>query len=113
MISREFVVVIHYIPMLVAIFVWSNLGSRRSVLSTCGDIVGIIGIIFSIVLIQAYLSRVDPSVGGFLEWFLIFSMLTLGLLPLATVTLCVFAGRLIGRAISHRIKRMRSRTSPR
>lgn len=113
MISREFVIAIHYIPMLVAIFVWSNLVNRRSVLSICGDIVGIFGIIFSVILINSYYSRVDPSVGGSLEWFLIFSMLTFGLLPLTTVTLCVFAGRLMGRAISHCIKRLRNRASPR
>ncbi|MGH6808620.1 MAG: hypothetical protein ACREEJ_17540 [Ensifer adhaerens] len=92
-------IAIHYVPLLLALFWWSSRSVPSNWLNLLADALGIVSIL---IIFATYPIISDSSPGGTsgngAGWFLIFSMLTYGLIPLVTISAHVLVGRLLGRA---------------
>lgn len=97
----------HLIPFFIALRIWSKKHINRSFKSIIYDLLGYVSVPISLIFGLIFLDVGSPggATGDHSGWFLIFSVMTLGLLPLLTMTFYFCSGRLAGRFIyKHRQK---------
>ncbi|ATU94082.1 hypothetical protein [Phyllobacterium zundukense] len=100
-----FLMTVHYVPLLIAATVWSYHDVKISNWSKLADALGAFGVFLMLLMLPVFFD--DGSgrdSGGAAQWFVIFSFLSLGFLPAASIAFHCLVGRLIGR----RIKRLRA-----
>lgn len=97
----NFLVLMHLVPLVIATAVWSVRNIRKNGISIALDILGIVAIPVAIWVFAFVAEDKHPggSAGTPAAWFLIFSGLSIGTLPLVTMLSCFWSGRLIGRGI--------------
>ncbi len=96
--SANILLVLHYIPLFVAAFIWFFKTFEKGRGSFIADILGLLSIpvvVFIIVVIGS--STKNSSQGTIADWFFIFSMLSVLILPLVTIIAHFLFGRLMGR----------------
>ncbi len=84
-------IAIHYLPLLIAFFWWSTRTVQLNWRSLSADVLSIP----SVLLVLLGIPNTSQAVA---HWFFVFSAVTLGALPLATIGAHVLAGRLLGLA---------------
>lgn len=91
---------LHIAVALFAIVVWCYRDVRFGFVSVAADIIGVISIPFVIEIYLYFVALVEPDkYGTQAGWFVFFSMISWGLLPLITAAFYWFFGRGIGRVI--------------
>ncbi|MEM1048591.1 MAG: hypothetical protein AAGL24_20730 [Pseudomonadota bacterium] len=96
-----FLFLLHLVPMLAGVALWSAKRVNKNVVSMVLDGLGFVATPVALVILIVVSEDKYPggTAGHPAGWFLIFSMLTIGLLPLTTIASCFCSGRLIGRAV--------------
>ncbi|MEM8812541.1 MAG: hypothetical protein AAGF59_07985 [Pseudomonadota bacterium] len=96
-----FLLLLHLVPMAVAILIWCNKRIARRWVSVLFDCLGLFATPVALIILFVVSEDQYPggSAGHPAGWFLIFSMLTLGVLPLLTLASCFCSGRFVGRAV--------------
>ncbi len=96
-----FLMTIHYVPLLTAAIIWSFVEAELSTRSAIADLVGIFGLLVAFLLYFVFSDGRTGAEGGAAQWFVIYSILSIGSLPIVTIGLHFLAGRQIGRCIRH------------
>jgi len=98
----HFLMAIHYVPLVLAAVFWFNRKVQQSETSPIADALGGLGLVV-VVFLYFMISndKLEGSDGSPAQWFVILSFLTAGTLPVVSITLHLFAGRLIGRGIKN------------
>lgn len=95
----EALMLLHYGPMILAAVAWSFRSIEGSSSSAFADLLGFIGIPVALILYSFFARDSGGETENYSAWFSIYSLLSFGTLPIATITLHILIGRLIGRGI--------------
>ena len=91
-------ITVHYLPLLIAAIIWSFRESGVSTSFAIADLVGIFGLFVAFPLYFVFSDDGANDLGA-AHVFVIYSVLSMGSLPVATIALHCLAGRQIGRLI--------------
>ncbi|MEM9331702.1 MAG: hypothetical protein AAGA53_10270 [Pseudomonadota bacterium] len=95
---------VHLVAFVIAVKIWSKRHVARNASSLFLDFLGVLGTLlaFFMFLILMFEGEPNPSTGNTGTWFLIFSVVTLGLVPLLTLLSFFLSGRFVGRIMNWR-----------
>ncbi len=101
---------IHWIPLFMAAWRWPLAGFRKSLASV---FLFLICLLSCFVVLVCLLIFTDTNPRPFGEghaagWFFVYSLLTLGALPITTITAHILAGRFIGWLVRRHLARKKS-----
>ena len=95
---------VHLFVLGITAWIWSRKPVIKSRFSTVLDVLGFVSILVTLAIFLIFLFDTEPnaSTGNAASWFLIFSVVSLGIIPAITLLSFFLTGRLIGKRLYKR-----------